>query len=276
MGQTLTDRFVKSVPAAAPGKRAEYFDGKDSSFALRVTDRGKKSWCLLYRAGTPPKLKRFTLGSYPALSLKAARKAAADLRDGIGDGKDPQAEKKSAQVAAKRAAKDTAPSLYPVGSFGSLAERFIDKKLSTEKRGAEVARVVKNRLLPIWAHKPITAITRADIVAERDKLIDAGKPGAANALHDLLSRFFVWCIGDRGVLDQSPMYKLRAPAPRVKRDRYLSDECKRRSKTPSLKRPGLSGCAGVKVRQQIALCGWQRAGDEGRGAVRAGSLCGAD
>ena len=74
-------------------------------------------------------------------------------------------------------------------------------------------------------------------------------------------------------LVQCPLSATPGAAPAPPLSRAL---CKRRSKTPSLKRPGLSGCAGVKVRQQIALCGWQRAGDEGRGAVRAGSLCGAD
>jgi hypothetical protein len=51
--------------------------------------------------------------------------------------------------------------------------------------------------------------------------------------------------------------------------------CKRRSNYPSLKRPG-TGCAGVKLQQQIALCVEQRAGDEGRGSLFEGSACGSD
>jgi hypothetical protein len=40
---------------------------------------------------------------------------------------------------------------------------------------------------------------------------------------------------------------------------------------------GQSGCAGVKNRQQIAFVGqWQGPGDEGRGALCSGSLCGSD
>jgi len=40
---------------------------------------------------------------------------------------------------------------------------------------------------------------------------------------------------------------------------------------------GLSGCAGVKFRQQEALCGDRRGlGDEGRGAVWEGPLRGSD
>jgi len=53
---------------------------------------------------------------------------------------------------------------------------------------------------------------------------------------------------------------------------------KRRRENPSLtEAAGSSGCAGVKLRQQMAFArSRQGSGDEGRGALWAGSLCGSD
>src|SRR3954462_7557666 len=52
----------------------------------------------------------------------------------------------------------------------------------------------------------------------------------------------------------------------------------RRRENPSLtEAAGWSGCAGVKLRQQMAFArSRQGSGDEGRGALWAGSLCGSD
>ena len=44
----LTDLFVERAPAPARG-RIEYFDAAFSGLALRVTDKGHKSWSLFYR-----------------------------------------------------------------------------------------------------------------------------------------------------------------------------------------------------------------------------------
>ena len=44
----LTDRTV-SAAKAAPGERLEIWDALTPGLALRVTDRGVKSWILRYR-----------------------------------------------------------------------------------------------------------------------------------------------------------------------------------------------------------------------------------
>ncbi|HXD16837.1 MAG TPA: Arm DNA-binding domain-containing protein, partial [Vicinamibacterales bacterium] len=91
--KTLTVRFVDTVKTAAP--RIEYFDSHTSGLALRVTDSGIKTWTLMYRTqpnpetGTPPQLRRLTLGRYPDLDLKGARKQAGIERGKVASGKDP-------------------------------------------------------------------------------------------------------------------------------------------------------------------------------------------
>jgi len=45
----LTDRFIQSRKAAAPGHREDHFDAIVPGLGLRVTDRGNKSFVLLAR-----------------------------------------------------------------------------------------------------------------------------------------------------------------------------------------------------------------------------------
>ena len=49
-------------------------------------------------------------------------------------------------------------------------------------------------------------------------------------------------------------FRLKIGEPHVIAPAAGIDHCKRRSNNPSLKRPGYAGCAGVIIRQQIALC----------------------
>ena len=89
--ETLTARFVETVK---PGPtRMEHFDRSVTGLALRVSPTGGKSWVLLYRQSR--RLRRWTLGRYPTLSLADARdRARAGLR-AVAAGDDPALEKRT-------------------------------------------------------------------------------------------------------------------------------------------------------------------------------------
>ena len=76
----LTDLFALRVNPPARG-RIEYFDASFGSLALRVTSGGHKSWSLFYRTGG--RLRRYTLGVFPALKPADARRAAARILDTV-------------------------------------------------------------------------------------------------------------------------------------------------------------------------------------------------
>ncbi len=64
------------------GQRTEYFDEFLPGFSVRVAPSGRKSFCVLYRRGR--RLRRYTLGRYPPLSLSQARAMAkAALASGV-------------------------------------------------------------------------------------------------------------------------------------------------------------------------------------------------
>src|SRR3954467_1203970 len=88
----LTDLFVEHVKPPASG-RVEYFDASFPGLALRVTDKGAKSWCVFYRFHG--RLRRFTIGTYPALKPAPARRAAGDALDKVRNDIDPAEEKRA-------------------------------------------------------------------------------------------------------------------------------------------------------------------------------------
>ena len=69
----LTDLFVERAKSPPDG-RLEFFNSSFGGLALRVTDKGHKSWSLHFRMGG--RLRRYTIGSYPAIKPAAAQGAA--------------------------------------------------------------------------------------------------------------------------------------------------------------------------------------------------------
>ena len=91
--ESLTDRFVKSRKRAALGQRDEYRDAIVPGLALRVTDRGHKSFVLVTRYPSNPKNPtRRVLGEVGAIGLDEARHKARMWLELIAKGIDPKAD----------------------------------------------------------------------------------------------------------------------------------------------------------------------------------------
>src|SRR5881275_3268905 len=100
----LTDAKVAAIRPPAAGQD-EHRDAKVTGLRLRVGTSGKKSWIVRARAGE--KVINKKLGSYPAMGLSAARKAAEGLLEAIA--------KDGSTEAADR-------------TFGAVCEAWLDKK----------------------------------------------------------------------------------------------------------------------------------------------------
>jgi hypothetical protein len=94
----LTDLFVAKIAAPTKG-RLEFFDTTFPALALRVTYTGHKSWSLFYR--NHGRLRRLTIGSYPAFQPADARKAASAALHKVQAGGDPAEEKRVRRLAPK-------------------------------------------------------------------------------------------------------------------------------------------------------------------------------
>jgi hypothetical protein len=77
----LSDITIRKLCASPPPKRVEHPDGKVAGLFFITQPSGATSWALRYRAqGASRKL---TLGSFPALDLRAARRKAEEERGKI-------------------------------------------------------------------------------------------------------------------------------------------------------------------------------------------------
>src|SRR5712691_9322115 len=107
----LTDLAVASIKPPASG-RIEIWDAMLPGFGLRVSEKGSKSWVVLYRVhGRSMGKRRLTLGRYPIISLAKARERARKIFEVASEGIDPT----EAQ----------APVRAPAPSFEKVAEQFI-------------------------------------------------------------------------------------------------------------------------------------------------------
>ena len=203
--RALTAIGVERIKPPARGQ-VEIFDRGYPGFALRVSYGGSKVWSMFYRHGG--KLRRRTLGIYPAMSLAEAREAWRETRRLVAMGQDP------GRVSAKRS--DTVASV-------------VEEWLKRDKRDAKPSSIYQTRtalardVLPVWGERPINTISKRDVIELLDGIIDRGAPGKARSVHAHLHRLFRWSVG-REIIPISPMEGLQGPAPAGRRDRVLSDD----------------------------------------------------
>ena len=129
---------ARSVANLKPEATARYVMD-DSGAALRIgaaADGGAKSWSMRYRFGR--RLRRLTLGKFPALSLADARAAVRDARKKIAKGIDPAEEK----IAAREA--DT---------VGEFVKTFLERQKKKNKSWQDGEANFNKDVLPAWRHR---------------------------------------------------------------------------------------------------------------------------
>src|SRR5262249_320353 len=91
--RALTAASVERIKPPQKGQ-VDVFDQGYPGLGLWVSYGGRKSWVFFYRIGG--KLKRMSLGNYPALSLAEAHEAWREARKNAQSGRDPShAQKRS-------------------------------------------------------------------------------------------------------------------------------------------------------------------------------------
>ena len=80
----LTDRAILHLKSPEQGKRRIVWDALIPGFGLRLTDRGVKTFVLVTRYPGSPNPTPRAVGTYPAISLEAARAKARRAMREIG------------------------------------------------------------------------------------------------------------------------------------------------------------------------------------------------
>jgi integrase len=206
-------RLTKSAIEALPTPKSDvvYWDAGYPGFGVKITPKGRKVFIALYRtAGAGSKLRKYTIGPYGRVTLHQARVAAQKVFAAKLEGRDPAAEKRAAR---RRIVADRVE---------DLLETFILQRLSQNRSGGEIARLLRRELGKTWAGRSIHEISKRDVVEVVTAIEQRGAPIAANKALKATKTFLRWCVG-RAVLDQSPAEGVPLPSKEVARDRVLDD-----------------------------------------------------
>jgi len=214
MKTKLTETSMSTLESWFAGidrKKADtvYWDDTIAGFGMRFRRGGKRSFVLQYKfEGSET---RMTLGQYPGITAKEARKRAQAALGDIAWGKDPQADKRAAKAKPQQTTfielvdlylLDKKPDLRPISFYE--AERYLRK---------------------VW--KPLHRVAMDEI--ERStvaKILDqvkhaSGKTTAARARASL-SAVFTWAV-KRDHAQANPVIGTDNPDPRTQGERILDD-----------------------------------------------------
>lgn len=234
--EKLTDRRIKTLKPAEKGKRYEIGDAVVPGLAVRVTDKGTRTFVLVGRMPGKTSVARPTIGEYGAVTLEAARAKAREWLDLMHRGVDPRIH--SAETRAKEIERQET-------TLGAVFEDYIKKKLYDKdgvtlklRNGAVIERslrfefmedkIVAGKKRQGLKHRPITGVTRADITRVIDDKVDEGYDTRAHNLFAYIRQLFNWAI-DRGTygIEVSPCDRLKPKAligEKRSRDRILTNE----------------------------------------------------
>lgn len=196
-----------SAIRAAKPREKQYKLNDEKGLLLIVRPSGGKLWRLKYRF--EGKELQLSLGTYPAVSLKAARVGRDAARTLIAEGKNPSAQKKRDRVAAAISVNNT---------FKLVAEEHIAKR---EREGAAAATIAKAnwhlaRLEKLHSH-PIAEIEAFEVLDVLRKLEARGYLEAARQIRAFASRVFRYGVATtRCKADPAALLVGALIAPKVK------------------------------------------------------------
>ena len=223
----LTDRRVQALQGDPTGKRrVELRDSQVPGLIVRIAAR-KKVYALHCRFPGSKNPTRRVIASVGAITLDDARNLAREWLDLIRRGIDPAVECKRREDAERRARE--AEQVADECRFRNVAEDYIKGRVSTQRRARATERVIRNVLVVHWGDKPISEITRRDVVRLVEHIDGTGAPIYAQAAFAYGRALFNWAIV-RGCynIEHSPFDRVRVgdlvSRRKEPRQRTLSDD----------------------------------------------------
>ena len=193
MAKTIKPLTDSLVTAAKP-KEEDYplFDG--GGLMLLVRKSGTKTWRFRYKIGKS--MPTLTLGTYPALTLAAARKKRTEFETMLANGLDPKQ-----QIELEQAKKENAHSLEKVTR--AWHEELTLKGAWGDDTAKKTMRKFENHLFPLIGHKSIEEVEPQDIAQAITAIDDKGINRVARDLKAHLVRIFSYAI-QKGYVKHNP------------------------------------------------------------------------
>ena len=177
----LTDAAIQAAIRASQKKpgRLKLTDG-DGMYLLIDPPR-RPAWRLKYYVAGREKL--ISLGTYPVVTLSAAREARLSARRLVAGGTDPSAQRKAEK--AKR-----------VDTFRAVGDEWLSRQ--SKVLAAETISILRSRLEstlhPAFGPRPISSITAADLLPVLRRLENQGKVETAHRVKALYGRVARYAI----------------------------------------------------------------------------------
>ena len=239
----LNDTTVRSLRVTPGQKRSDvWFDEK--GLGMRVSETGRKSWIYVYHFNG--RSRRITFGTYSNIGVADVRALHATAMRHLQSGIDP-----GDALQVQRAETRNAPTVR------ELSTEYMMRHASQKKSGPEDQRMLNHDVLPYWGTLRAAQITRPDVQALLDRIVDRGALIAANRVLSLVRKMFNFGI-ERSLVENNPCDHVRQPAANVQRDRVLT-EVEIRKLWSNISLANMS--AGVKISFKLQLVTAQRKGE---------------
>ena len=189
----LTDPKIRNLrPRERPYQIA---DG--DGLSLEVRPSGQKAW--LYRYRLFGRQEKFSIGSYPEITLKKARNGHAQARALVRQNKSPARVKQTDKL---RFSDD-------LQVVRGLAKAYIDDHLAALTSGKQAEHYIRKEILPFIGGKFIHEVAPSDCISIVEKIKRRGAPAVARKVLEQLRGLFGYAV-DRHLLTINPAAQVRA------------------------------------------------------------------
>ena len=162
-----------------------------AGLALRVTNRGNRSWCFHYRSPRDGKRARATIGTYPATSLAAARGKALEARGHVDGGDDPRL------VLAGQATAGM--------TIAGLVDAYLaDPEKSALRSRAEIERRLRRNVVPVIGAVKLSELRRRDVLNVTNAMLRRGVKVEATRVFEDIRGMVRWAVQNE-YLDINPL-----------------------------------------------------------------------
>lgn len=202
----FTDIFMKSLKP----KDTKYYRRESNGFTICVYPSGVKSWFFIYTLDG--KRHSMSLGSYPDISLQAAKKKYNTAWDLYQAGKDPADVERLEQEERRR-----------TPTVADLIDEYLEKWAKPHKKSwQEDERALKKDVLPAWGRRKVTDIKKRDVILLLEGIVQRGAPVQSNNVLEVTRKMFNFAV-ERDILEYSPFASVKPLTPKVIRDRFLTE-----------------------------------------------------
>ncbi|MBY8823843.1 tyrosine-type recombinase/integrase [Sphingomonas colocasiae] len=218
----FTEKWIWARKAPRTG-RVSHSDILCPGLQLRISESDVRSFSALVRV--EGRLRRYTLGQFPRLSLRDARRQTLELWRAADEGSLPA----PAPVQARLRPVETSPpkartvAVTSLITYAQMIERYVELHAKPNTRSwraidAGLRHAAVQHFMPL----PAEEITRRQIIDVLDGLVMAGTPYAAITVRKYLAMAYRWAH-DREMISVNPAERIRPPAKNIDRDRVLTD-----------------------------------------------------